>query len=53
MNTINFTEEKLTALIDLYNQAVKEGKESFLFEGQEVLISYAKYLIEYLKGELK
>jgi len=29
---------------------LKEGKGSFMFEGHEVLTSYAKYLIEYLSG---
>jgi hypothetical protein len=32
----------------MYNQALKAEKTSFVFEGQEVLVAYAKYLIEYL-----
>ena len=30
-----------------YNKAVKQNKEQFQFEGFPVLVSYAKYLIEY------
>jgi hypothetical protein len=32
-----------------YNKAVKEDKETFIFQGQEILTTYAKYLLEYLK----
>lgn len=32
-----------------YNNAVKDEKEIFIFNGHELLTSYAKYLIEYLK----
>jgi hypothetical protein len=35
----------------LYNKAVKEGKEIFIYNGQEVLVDYAKYLIQYLEGK--
>lgn len=31
-----------------YNQAVVEGKDTFSFDGTEVLTSFAKYLIEYI-----
>jgi len=31
--------------------AIKNGKKSFMFEGQEVLVSYAKYLIEYFQSQ--
>ena len=30
-----------------YNKAVKDGVESFMFEGHEILVSYAKYVLEY------
>lgn len=33
----------------MYDQAVKDGKEVFMFKGSEVLVSYAKYAIEYLE----
>lgn len=53
MNTINFDKHLLAKLKEAYDIAVKEGKESFVFEGHELLTSYAKYLIEYLKDKLK
>jgi hypothetical protein len=49
MNSINFTPEKLEAFKKAKAQAEAEGKESFVFEGHEVLCSYAKYVIEYLE----
>lgn len=30
-----------------YLQADKEGKVSFIFDNQEVLVAYAKYCVEY------
>jgi hypothetical protein len=53
MPNVNFTPDKLQQLIKEYENAVKLGKESFVFEGSELLTSYAKYLIEYLKTQLK
>jgi hypothetical protein len=49
-NEISFNPTNFKELKRLYFQAVKEGKESFMFEGHEVLTSYAKYLIEYLSS---
>ena len=31
----------------LYRDAVSKGDEMFVFEGRDVLTSYAKYVIEY------
>ena len=31
-----------------YDAAVDEGKDSFMFNGTELIVGYAKYLIEYL-----
>jgi hypothetical protein len=39
----------LPAFKRAYNKAVKEGQTSFMFSGNEVLVSYAKYVIEYLQ----
>jgi hypothetical protein len=36
-----------------YERAVKENQEIFLFENKELLTSYAKYLLEYMKDKLK
>lgn len=49
MKMINFDRQKLRELKTLYNKAVKENKESFMYNGDEYLTSYAKYVIEYLE----
>lgn len=36
----------------LYNDAVSKNKEMFVFEGRDVLTSYAKYVIEYFNNIL-
>lgn len=33
-----------------YDKAVKEKKETFFFHGLEILTTYAKYYLEYLKS---
>lgn len=37
----------------VYEKAVKEEKTEFEFEGREYLVSYAKYLLEYLETKYK
>ncbi len=49
--TIN--EDELADLKIMYNKAVEKKKSEFLFEEQEILVDYAKYLIEYLENEMK
>ena len=44
-----FDKEKYKELEDCYNIAVKDNKEDFVFYGEVILTSYAKYLLEYLK----
>ena len=51
MKMINFDRQKLKELKTLYNKAVKESKESFTYNGDEYLTSYAKYMIEYLDSQ--
>lgn len=55
MGTTNFTPAKAKVLRKLYKRAVAEKQESFMFEGREMLTSYAKYMIEFLvmQGLLK
>lgn len=53
MSAINFDRPTLEALKQEYDKAVKEGKETFTFQGQELLVSYARYLIEYLQTKLR
>jgi hypothetical protein len=43
----------LPVLKRLYNKALKEKKDSFIWKGQLFLIGYAKYLLEYLEMQLK
>lgn len=45
---IDFDRAKTRRLRAAYNRAVEAGKEQFTFEGNELLTSYAKYLLEYL-----
>lgn len=49
--TISFDQKKFRDFIKAYNQAKEEGKEVFIFEGAEVLLKYAYYLIEHLANE--
>jgi hypothetical protein len=53
VRTIIFTKDKLSYLKRRYNKAVKDKEEVFIFEGKEILTSFAKYLIEYLELHLK
>lgn len=45
---INFTRETAKEFRAAYRQAVAENQDQFTFQGHEVLVSYAKYLCEYL-----
>ena len=35
-----------------YLKAKEKKKESFVFNGEEVLVTYAKYVVEYLEKEV-
>jgi len=45
---MEFTKKTYELLKKQYNEAVAANQTSFIFEGNELLVSYAKYLIEYL-----
>ena len=45
--TINSNE--LARLKRLYKRAVGQGRYKFMFQGQEILVSFAKYYIEYIE----
>lgn len=49
--TINFTKNKLIQFKKEYQKAIENKNESFIFNGNEFLVSYAKYLIEYLETQ--
>lgn len=50
MKKIEFDQDKFTKFKEDYNKAVEEGVNSFFFDGHEFLVSYAKYLLEYLSN---
>lgn len=47
------TKENFESLKELYEVHKNNPESVFIWEGQEVLTSYAKYMIEYLEGKLK
>jgi hypothetical protein len=51
MSSVSIDEKGFILLKKEYKKAVSEGRKSFIFKGNEVLTSYAKYLIEYLEGK--
>lgn len=48
-NMMNFNVNTFKQLKKEYEKAVKAGQKSFMFNGQELLVDYAKYLIQYLE----
>jgi dihydrofolate reductase len=50
--TMEITPKNYRQFKAAYKKALKAGKEIFIFGGHEVLVSYAKYLIQYLDGEI-
>jgi hypothetical protein len=50
---VHFDREKLGRLKDATKRAVAAGRDSFMFEGNQYLVSYAKYLAEYLDTQLR
>lgn len=46
---MEFTRKRYLNLKRLYEDAIKNNKPQFKFYGHELLTSYAKYLLEYLK----
>ena len=49
MNEFKFTDELFKEFKSLYEKSDKDEKESFEFQGHEVITTYAKYVIEYLE----
>lgn len=50
MNVVEFTETSFERFKKAYEDASSEGKEQFTFEGNDVLVSYAKYVIQYVES---
>ena len=51
--SINFDKPKFEKFKKVYAKAIEDGKTKFVFEGKDILVTYAKYMIEYLDGILK
>lgn len=50
---VEFDKSKLKRLSERYKQAVMNKEDSFIFEDNQYLTDYAKYLIEFLEDKLK
>jgi hypothetical protein len=50
MKQLSFTKEQFATFKKRYKIALKLKDDSFWFEGNEFLTSYAKYLIEYIES---
>jgi hypothetical protein len=51
--TTTFDKNRYQELKHAYESALKDNKEDFIFYEQILLVSYAKYLLEYLKPLVK
>jgi hypothetical protein len=51
MESIRFDKAKLERLRAEYERASKAGEDQFTFEGALFLVSYARYMIQYLDSE--
>jgi hypothetical protein len=51
MAHIDFNKGKALEFKKAYEKAVESGKETFWFEDQEIVVDYAKYMLEYLSIE--
>lgn len=50
---VEWTPKMLAQLKREYSEAAADKQETFMFNGNELVTGYAKYLIEYLDGEFK
>lgn len=48
---VTFTREKFKKFKKAYNACKQAQRQSFTFEGHEVLADYARYMLEYLENE--
>jgi len=46
-NTLTLSEKQWDRFLSDYEEAVKENKTTFMFLDSEILVAYAKYLIEW------
>jgi len=52
VGVININMPTYKKLKKAYEQALKDNQNSFIFEDNELLVSYAKYLLQYLEDKL-
>ena len=52
-NTLSVDKSTFSRLKNEYKNAVRDSKDTFIFEGNELLTNYAKYLIEYFTPMFK
>ena len=48
---IKFTKKEIKEFKALYKKAIEEEKAIFIFQGKEVLVSFAKYVLEYVEEQ--
>ena len=48
MDNLQFNPEEYTKFKKLYEKAVKDKTEMFVFQDKEILTAYAKYVLEYI-----
>ena len=51
--TLTFTKDRLARLKDKYAKAKEVGLDEFTFDGYDLLIGYAYYLIEHLDNHFE
>ena len=52
-NPTYLTIDDLVPIKKAIKQAESEGKETFMYKGSEILVAYAKYLVEYMTSKVK
>ena len=52
-NPTYMTVDELNPIKRAIKQAELEGKETFMYKGSEILVAYAKYLVEYMTLKVK
>lgn len=53
MSEISFDKPTFDRLVIEHKYAVEKGHTSFMFDGQELVTDYAKYLIQFLEPKFK
>ena len=47
---LQFNRRRVGELQAAYDQAVENNLETFIFQGEELLTAYAKYMLQFLKS---